>query len=254
MRVAARDGAPHDFRVKRTLLALALIAAAVPTRLAAQQELVITVRDAGGRPLADVELTIPSIGRRTTTDSVGRGRFTNLERGSYAIRARRVGYDPVAARAQVDPDSPPLALVLHPRTVMLDTIKVIENCPWRGFSGFDCRQRLGRGLFLDYVAIDSSNVDDVAKLFYDRPGWKVYRRAGSGIPYVVSTEGWRCLVEIVDGMPIARTNPMPVYTHEILGVEAYVEGKLVPKDYEKYSWKRGYRCGLINWWTVRGNR
>lgn len=243
----------HHSGVNRALLAMIVLAAATTPAAGQSTDLSVMVRDEAGRPLADVEVAIPAAAKRATTDSGGRARFTGVPRGAYAFRARRVGYEPGLVRAPVDDDAPVLVIVLKARIVSLDTIKVLENCPWRGFGGFECRQRLGKGLFLDYVAIDSSRVDDVGKLFYDRPGWRVVRQARTGIPQPVSLEGWRCLVTIVDGMPISLQNPAPVYADELLGVEAYADGKSVPKDYEKYSWKGKYHCGLINYWTVRGN-
>ncbi len=145
--------------VKRTLLSLFILSAALPIDLAAQATFSAVVRDASGRPLGDVDVSIPSLGLRTKTDSSGRARIPDVLRGGYSIRARRLGFEPFAGRVQIDTDTPELNIVLKPVTITLDTMRVTGSCPWRGFNGFECRRKKSAGLFHDYIAIDSAQVD-----------------------------------------------------------------------------------------------
>lgn len=237
--------------MKRALF-LSFAAVVASAHLAhAQVSYSVFIHDSTGRAISGAELSIPALGARAVTDSTGRGRFIGLTRGAYSVRARKLGYEPAAVRAHVDTDTPELEIVLRPLVLALDTVRVnaTNKCPWKEFSGFACRRKSGEGLFLDDVAIDSANVEYAGMLFWDRPGYQVLRQDRTGIPYVISTTGWRCLVEIVNGLPLGVSNRKPIFSDQIIAIEAYVEPKQVPKIYEQYSWKGKYRCGLINYWT-----
>lgn len=241
--------------MSRGRIGIALVIAALaiaPAAVAAQQDVGVQVRDSAGRALPGVEVTILPINRKATTDESGRARFTGVEPGSYAVRGRRVGFEPGALRIQVAQEAVVATMVLRALVVTLDTVRVAEKCPWRGFSGFECRRHQTKGLFLDVAAIDSANVTDVGMLFYERPGFKVERAQRTGIPYVVSMHNGsrRCMTVLVNGLPAnGTTNRPPVYAREIIAVEAYSDPREVPKDYEKFTWRSRVPCGLINYWT-----
>lgn len=64
------------------------------------------------RPLADVELQVIGIGSRFTTDSSGRFFIPLRSPGSYVVRARSEGYEPVALSVVVARDSTPRVMLL----------------------------------------------------------------------------------------------------------------------------------------------
>lgn len=236
------------FRLSTTmLLCLAVPAAGQSVNVG------VIVVDPTGRALPGVEVSIPSLKRTALTDATGHARLPGVDSGSYVIRARKLGFSPVAERVRVRPSAPIMTLIMQPVVVTLDTVRSIERCPARGYTGFECRQRQGKGVFLDLAAIDSAHVDDVAMLFYGRPDFKVERALRTGIPYVTSHyKGGRCMTVLVNGLPAnATTNPAPRYAREIVAVEAFPNPQDVPKAYEAYTWTRMVPCGMVNYWTSK---
>lgn len=62
------------------------------------------VRDTFAVAIDSVEITIPSLQRRTHTDTAGKFRFEGLRPGEYQVRARRIGYGPQIRKIVVADD------------------------------------------------------------------------------------------------------------------------------------------------------
>ncbi len=236
-----------------SILLLALVPLCLGMVVRAQGvDIAIVVRDPMGRALEQVEVAFPSLKRTALTDASGAARFSGVDSGTYALRVRKVGFAPTAQRIQLRANAA-TTITLEPLLITLDTVRSVERCPWRGYSGFECRQRQDKGLFLDLATIDSANVGDVALLFYGRADFRVGRALRTGIPYVTSKyKGGRCITVLVNGLPAnTTTNRLPRYAREIVAVEAYANPQDVPKGYEQFTWTTPTRCGMVNYWTSR---
>jgi hypothetical protein len=240
----------------RLMLTLAFVApisawAQVPSSPPAPVTINGVVSDQTGRGIPDVEVSLPVLKLLVRTDSAGRFRFADLPPAAYFIRARRVGFHPNDGRLPPNLGPRLMRIVMTPTDVTLDTVVVREKCAPRGYAGFVCRQNAnGGGAFLDAAAIDSTKSELLGDLFIDRPHFRVTVNPRSGYKYP-SLSDHTCLVTLVDGIPAASTNPLPVYARQIVGVEIYDKPMDAPKAYQQYTWKGREPCGLIVYWTSR---
>ena len=206
------------------------------------------VTDSTGRGVAGVEVDIVAAGRRTTTDEAGRFSASKLPSGAAMIRLRRVGWEPKdSSITLVSGVVADVTFVLRRLQTALDTIRVItqDDCAPRALAGFACRQRVGRGQYLDAAAIAALKPETKADLLEGLHG---LRREGSG---VVPTTGWRCLKELYNGHPpMALDRFTPV--GDIIAVEFYDANSNVPEWYKNFAnlgGKYPLRCTLLAYWT-----
>src|SRR6185295_6461913 len=80
------------------------------------------VRDTAQFKLAGVEVSIPSLQRRTITGADGSFRFDGIAKGDYDVRARVIGYAPQIRRIHVDTLGGNSAFELIPIARMLPAV------------------------------------------------------------------------------------------------------------------------------------
>jgi hypothetical protein len=229
-------------------LAVSIVALLLPCVVSAQATgLKGTVVDTSNAPIVDAEV-IANGNLRARTDTAGAFRLDGLPAGTVSLRVRRLGY--IAMQREVTlraGEVTGIKVILTRRPVLLDTIAITGDCERFRFSGFPCRRRAGKGVFIDQNAIDSINPRFPADVFRGLAGFRV-DASPSGLR-VVATSGWRCVATLANGRPPNLANPLPRWPNEILGVEIYASADSVPKEYEHYSWKSSMRCSLVNYWT-----
>jgi hypothetical protein len=256
--------------MRRILLLLAATFAVLPATLAAQKTGVIagTIVDGNGRPLPDVQVVASADSARATSDSAGHFEIRNLEAGQYNVRARRIGYLPARTTADIGRGGrADLHIEMTERPATLDSVVIVAEgkCPDRNFSGFICRRRVGKGLFLTDDDIFDKNAREVGDVFRDVDGFRVELRPSiwGPMPTPISTKGSRCLNALVNGRLPSPTNPMPRYADQMTGVEIYVVPGDVPKEYQQFAWGAAGRqtsmysnnagssehCALVVYWT-----
>ena len=235
----------------RALVAIA-ICALTSTVARAQSDTTASMRgvvtDSAGRGISNVDIDIISSGRRTTTDAAGRFSSSKLSRGATVIRLRRLGWEPKDTSVVLSAGHVTvLAFVLRRLQTALDTIRVLtqDDCAPRAFAGFACRQRVGRGQYLDAAAIAALKPETKADLLEGLHG---LRREGHG---VVPTTGWRCLIELYNGHPpMSLDYRTPV--KDIVAVEFYDVNANIPVWYKNFAYLGGkypLRCTLLVYWT-----
>ena len=82
-------------------------------------------------------------------------------------------------------------------------------------------------------------------------------------PKPLATRGGNCLNALINGRPLAVTNPLPRFATELLGVEIYASPRDVPTEYQRYVWQGDARqtttfahdrmdqpCSLVVYWTT----
>jgi len=256
--------------MRRILLLVAAVLAALPASLAAQRTGVIagTIVDENGQPIPDVQVVVSADNAKATSDSAGHFEIRNLEAGQYNIRTRRIGYMPARTTADIGRGGrADLHIEMKARPAILDSVVVLADgkCPDRAFTGFLCRKRGAKGVFLTDDDIFDKNAREVGDVFRDVAGFRVELRPSiwGPMPTPISTKGGRCLNALVNGRLPSPTNQMPRFADQMLGVEIYVTPSDVPPEYQQYTWGRESRqtsmyaehispsdhCSLVVYWT-----
>src|SRR5262249_50000813 len=135
------------------------------------------VRDSADRPLANAEVVATPGPHRARTDSVGRFAMVGIGGGQYSLHARKLGYSPGEATAEVHGGGTvDVRLSLEHHMAELDAVVVTADgsCPQRSLDGFMCGKKRGdKGVFMDYMDIDDKDQLSTADLFRDVPGFRV---------------------------------------------------------------------------------
>src|SRR5262245_18127744 len=126
------------------------------------------VRDSADRPVFNAEVVATPGPHRARTDSLGHWTMTRVAGGQYQIHARKLGYSPGEATAELHGNGTlDVNLTLEHRMANLDTVVVNADgsCPERSLDGFLCRQKRGdKGVFMDYMDIDDKDQLSTADL------------------------------------------------------------------------------------------
>jgi hypothetical protein len=257
----------------RSVLVLAVIAAvAVPASLFGQRTGVIagTVVDESGRPIADAEIVASADSARARSDSAGKFAIRKLEAGQYNVRIRRLGFMPVRTTADIGRGGrADLRIEMKPRPAILDSVIVLADgkCPDRAFTGFLCRRRTGKGVYLTDDDIFDKNAREIGDVFRGVPGFRIEMRSSiwGPMPTPLALKGSRCLNALVNGRLPSPTNQMPRYADEMVAAEIYASPTDVPIEYQQYAWGRAGRqtqmysdhngassehCALVVYWTI----
>ena len=258
--------------MRRILLLAAVAFTALPASLAAQKTGIIagTVVDENGQPIRDVQIVASADNAHATTDSAGHFEIRNLDGGQYNVRARRIGFLPARTTADIShAGRADLHIEMKTRPAILDSVVVLADgkCPERSFTGFYCRRRVAKGVFLTDDDIFDKNAREPGDLFRDMPGFRVELRPSiwGPMPTPISTKGSRCLNALVNGRLPSPTNQLPRFADQMIAVEIYITPGDVPTEYQQYAWGRAGRqtsmyddhgasssehCALVVYWTT----
>ena len=225
------------------------------------------VLDPSGRPIRDADVYAFPEKARAQTDSNGRFSIHNLPGGFYHMRVRRLGFRPseittdLSGNGRVD-----LKIELTPRPVMLDSVVVQADgkCAAVSYRGFSCRKQNGKGVYLTDDDLADKGAVELGEVFRDVPGFRLETRSTrfgpKPIPY--ANRGG-CINALVNGRPLAPTNPLPEYATNLIAVEIYALPSSVPQEYQRYMWEPSIRqsspivgrdrndqpCSLVVYWT-----
>jgi hypothetical protein len=227
-----------------------------------------SVVDDNGRPVSDADVFAPPASARARTDSTGHFVLSNLPPDFYHVRVRHIGFTAAEITADLGKGGrADLKFELKRRPVMLDSVvvQVDGKCPPRNYSGFNCRRRTGKGIFLTDDDIMDRGAIELGDIFRDMEGFRVEQvMTQFGMrPSPIPTRGNHCLNALVNGRIYARTNPLPRYATELIAVEIYPTPNDVPPEYQQYVSKPEARqsaapiprdsptnrCALAVYWT-----
>ena len=243
---------------------LALPLVLLPVDLDAQEArgAVVTgiVTDSTKAPLEGADVYVRPSGRRARTDSAGRYLISGLDKGGYQLTARKLGYQAMQVDLSLSKNGRlEQNFELSRAITKLDTIRVTASGKCEGFSlnGFECRKKVGSGLFLDYPDIDAKDQRLTADLFRTIPGFRVQLRSTrAGVqPVVLPSKGYGCIAEYVDGKPRSVANPVPERSIDLVALEVYTRPDSVPVADTRYIWKANEvtmngRCVVVLYWTI----
>jgi len=236
------------------------------------------VRDVSANPMPNIEVFVFPGDHQARTDATGRFVITRLEPGTYLVRARRVGLQPVSVSATVPLNGSVDVELRFARFVpLLDTVVVkgAADCEKHSLNGFMCRRSSAKGgVFMDYNDIASKNAEHIGDLYRGIEGFRVdWSGTPRGIvPRPVPISGWRCMKVLVNGWTPMLFNVAPDSITDLMAIEVYADPDDVPEEFQMYTWpkadirtvrSRGAgrgaqrisvsgRCSLTVYWTFAG--
>jgi len=112
--------------------------------------------DSTRQRLVDAEVSLPDLGRTTTTDAMGSFRLSALPPGTHRVLIRRLGFSPAEFQVTLgDADSVNRQILLRP-TVVLDAVRVVGAAVDRAMQSFEDHRRTGLGHFLTRADLANS--------------------------------------------------------------------------------------------------
>jgi hypothetical protein len=226
------------------------------------------VLDDSGHPLDGADVVAFPDNARARTDSTGRFTLPGLDGGFYRVRVRRLGYSSLEISTDLTKNGHvELRYELKLRPAILDSVVVLAhgNCPALSYTGFNCRKRGGKGVYLTDDDLADKGAIELGEVFSGVAGFRIDTLPGlfGQRPIPRALHGARCLNAIVNGKPLAPTNPLPRYATELLAVEIYAIPNDVPPEYARYVWQGNLRqssmpiaqqslndrCSLVVYWT-----
>ena len=127
---------------------------------------------------------------------------------------------------------------------MLDSVVVQADgkCPVMSYTGFLCRRRIGKGVYLTDDDLADKGAVELGEVFVDVKGFDIERRPTRfGLKPIPFAEHGGCINALVNGRPLAVTNQLPRYATELIAVEIYAQPRSVPEEYQRYVWTNGIR-------------
>ena len=233
-----------------------------------------------GKPVVDVAVELPDLGRHTLTDANGAFHLGNVPSGSHRMTVRRLGFLPADTTMRIgvgDTVRPQFVLphaAVASRRATLDTVQVraIGLIP-----SFDEHRQLGRGHFLTRDTLEKMTNRPLSSILSELPGARIVPIQGSGGAFVAtrrrSTATFRridvsdprrvieqgfCPAQVyINGAPAYRglpgDPPLDINTFSPDGVEAieyYASAAEVPARYAGTN----VECGVIVIHTRRAHR
>ena len=218
------------------------------------------ITDSLRNPVEGVDVFVRPSGRRSRSDAAGRYTISGLDRGGYVVSIRKIGFAAQQADLSLGKNGRLEQNFVMARAVTkLDTIRVTATGKCEGFSlgGFECRRKMGNGLFLDYPDIDAKDQRLTADLFRTIPGFRVQLRSTrAGVqPIVLPAKGHGCIAEYVDGKPRSIANPVPERSIDLAALEVYSRSDSIAIADTRYIWKANEvtmqgRCQVVFYWTI----
>ncbi|MGH7679239.1 MAG: carboxypeptidase regulatory-like domain-containing protein [Gemmatimonadaceae bacterium] len=117
--------------------------------------------DSTQAPIAEAEVSLPSLGKNTFTNQRGEFRINELPAGTHEVSVRRIGYGPLTANISFAPNETVERRVFLSKTVVLDTVAVSAQAT---IPEFEENKRLGIGQFLtraDLAKLESQTMGSI---------------------------------------------------------------------------------------------
>jgi hypothetical protein len=232
------------------------------------------VADSLGHPVTGADVSIPSLGRRTTTNYLGEFKFSALPGGLLVVSVRRLGFAPFRDTVTiVDGRLSNRDFQLVEQARQLDSVTV--TAPERkyispGLAEFEERRKQGHGHFISEEVLRKSEDHGLVELVLGQiPGLSRFnpdprrptatfvrttRKCAAG-PAILGCRGGSsaCPVTLyLDGQMIysaARGDDVPdlnlFHVRDYAGIEYYAGGATAPLKYNVTD----SGCGLLLLWT-----
>ena len=184
--------------------------------------------------------------RISMTDDLGEVVFSGIALGRHRVRARRLGFAPLATDIVcTGGDTLRVTLMMRRSDQMLDTQVVREQRISIELREFEGRRALGFGRFLTRDELDKFAGREVATQLAARfPGTRMQMGKTGGTQYLVTTRGGMgCVTKVfLDGLR-HDSDLSDIKAESLAGVEFY-NGSNIPAEYGS-----GAPCGVLLLWS-----
>jgi hypothetical protein len=259
------------------------VAAAQTLRGTPAATLAGVVTDSTNKPIANAEVTLPDLGKRTATNEQGAFVLPDIPAGSQRLLVRHVGYGPVESQLSFVDGQTIQRHIVMVRSTKLDSVVVTEKSVDHELDDFEVNKKLGLGHFLTRAELAPQEGRSTGAVLTTLPGITVfamgsYAWVGSGRKNVTSLQGggggrlqldrgdqakraplWDCYaVVFVDDQPVFRNqklgnvmeplfdiNSIPVA--QIEAIEYYASAAQTPMKYSVLN----SQCGVVVIHTLR---
>ncbi len=184
------------------LITTALIALPLVPRSSAAQEsqtlpprgaiVGVIVDDSSRAPLAQVEVYIAAAGRFTRTDSSGRFIFGDLPKGTYDLRARRLGYEPLTKSLALTPADTveyELGMVAAPQLITQVDVRAPSDLTDPKLADIERKKRSGIGRYLSREDIQKYDDRMLSDILMRLMSLRLIRGNRSDMVWVASSRG-----------------------------------------------------------------
>ena len=237
------------------LAATAVGVIAAPRAVHAQAKsstLVGWIRDAGGHPLANADVTIGSMDALARTDSTGRFILRSLDPQHVEVMIRRLGYDAETFDFTLHPgqvDS--VAVQLQQNVQLLDEMRTNAALSHRFYTleEFYKRRDRGGGAFLTRAEIERHHTTVLSEVLREVPGVRIVRgRSGKNGGVRFQSGRANCPPELwIDGQRARNTEIDDISATDVEAMELYPGPSTTPTEFSQQS--STYNCGTIVIWT-----
>jgi hypothetical protein len=210
------------------------------------------VVNAADRPLAGADVTVFGAASKTITDSSGNFFLRNLPSGTQTLVVRKVAYAPITQPVDLTTratSTTRVILPVAPPTLAAVEIKATGAAKGLEQVGFNHRQKMGLGHFMNREQIESKIPTYMTDIFTTTPGIRV--DYSSGQPVLTGTRGSTgsgCVNYVIDGTPYTEASPGDIndfmHPNEVEAVEVYSDVD-TPAEYQK----PGTSCSTVIIWT-----
>lgn len=211
------------------------------------------IRDAGGHPLTNADVTIGSMNALARTDSTGRFILRDLDAQKVEVMIRRLGFDAetfdfTLHAGQVDS----VAVQMQQNAQLLDEMRTNAALSHRFYTleEFYKRRDRGGGAFLTRAEIEQHHTTVLTEVLREVPGIRIVRAGRNGKNGGVRFQSARanCPPELwIDGQRAHNTEVDDIIATDVEAMELYPGPSTTPMEFSQQS--SSYNCGTIVIWT-----
>jgi hypothetical protein len=171
------------------------------------------VTDSTGKPITSAEVTVPDVGKGTSTNEQGAFVLRDVPIGSQHVVVRHIGYGPVEAQLTFVANQTTQRHITMTRSTTLDSMVVTEKSVDHQLDEFEVNRKLGLGHFLTRAELAPQEGRSTSAVLTTVPGAKVfaigpYAWVGSGRKNITSLMNGGALNLHLDPSDVLKRAPL----------------------------------------------
>lgn len=208
-----------------------------------------TVKDDLGAPIANVEVSVPSVAT-VRTDSVGKFLLASLPPGNADVSFRRLAFSPIVLAIVVPrDDTTEVDVTLTVVAQKLKGVVTQEDAPHlRQLDAFEARRKQGMGHFITRGQIEKRNPMLLSDMMRSVPGALLIPDGYRSVLRFARNGRTSCPPQyFVDGVQVTGYNIDDMPVGDVEGIELYSGASTLPPEFNKYL--STVSCGAVIIWT-----